>query len=66
MRSVASKRLKVLLGLVLESNRDMETLAKLEDLLKPRLSASLTKISRLDPKNCRPNEKFTVMLKQKL
>ena len=30
------------------------------------MSASLTEMSRLDPKNCQPNEEFTVMLKRKL
>ena len=66
IRSVASKRLKVLLCLVLEYNKDVETLSQLEDLLEPRMSASLIEMTRLDPKNCRPNKEFTVMLKRKL
>ena len=66
IKSVASKQLKVLLGLVLESNRDMETLSQLEDLLEPRMSAPLTEMSRLNPNNHRPNKDFTVMLKCKL
>ena len=64
IKSVASKRLKVLLDLVLESNRNMETLAQLEDLLERRMFASLIEMSHLDPKNRRPNEEFTVMLKR--
>ena len=50
IRNVASKCLKILLCLVLESNKDMETLSQLEDLLEPRMSVSLTEMSRLDPK----------------
>ena len=35
-------------------------------LLEPRMSASPTNMSRLDPKNRRTNEEFAVMLKRKL
>ena len=62
IKSVMSKRLKVLLCLVLQSNEDVATLSLLEDLLEPRMSVSLTEMSSLDPKNCRPNEKVMVLL----
>ena len=66
IRKVASERIKILLNIVLHANNDKATLSQLEDLLEPRMSASLTDMSRLDPKNRRPNEEFTVMLKRKL
>ena len=66
IRKVASKHIKVLICHALHSNNDISTLSRLDDLLEPRISASLTEISQLDPKNCRPNEEFTVMLKRKL
>ena len=67
MCKVTSKRIKkVLLYHVLQSNDDTSTLSQLEGLLKPRMLASLSEMSRLDPKNRRPNEAFTVTLKRKL
>ena len=66
IKSVASKHLKVLICLVIESNKDVATPSQLKDLLEPRMSVSLTEMSSLDPKNRRSGEEFTVMLKRKL
>ena len=65
IRTVASRCIKIVVLYVLRANQDIPSLYQLDDLLEPRMSASLTDMSRLDPKHCRLNKEFTVMLKRK-
>ena len=66
IRTVASKRIKILVVYALQFKQDFPAMSRLEDLLEPRMSASLTDMSRLDPENRKLNEEFTVMRKRKL
>ena len=64
IRTEAASRSKVLLNHTLRD--DLPSLSQIEDILCPRMSASLLDMSRLQPSGRRHNEDFKVMLKRKL
>ena len=64
--TTAAKRPKMMVSHVLQAKNDIPTLSQLNNLLEPKMSAALTNMSRIEPKNRRLNEDFSVMLKHKL
>ena len=66
IRTAALKCLEVSVSYVFQVNGDTPTLSQLDDLLEPKMSVSLADMNIIDPKNRRPNEEFSVMLKRKL
>ena len=60
----AASRTKLLVEFELRD--DQPALDQLEDLLEPKMSASLLDMGQLNPKHRQKNEDFTTMLKRKL
>ena len=64
IKSTASTRLKSMIYHSLRNDKD--SLDQIEDILERKMSYSLVDMSRLNPKNRRKNEDFSIMLKRKL